>query len=1179
MKILQNIEIYHYDSEWNKVVRYTAPVTSDAIIHFELMNSHYCKLVFKDAKAVSFALGDFIETPKGRFEIVSLPTPKLNGQSYSYEIQFDAYYRKWKNRILKYLPRTGSPESSFTLTSSIGVHGNVIIDNLSSLANKSKSYLYDPLYQGEGTDFVLDIDDTVDTTKAKVISYSSTSILDALTDIANAFECEWWIEGNIIHFGTCENENAVTDFRLDENVANISTSPNQSSYSTRVYAFGAARNLPTGYKKNESVDITKDGVVERRLMLPTIDECSDANKELLEKNGFELTKYGCVQVKGLDEDQYVEGVTTNDDIYPRNLIKTSSITTFEREVENTSTNDEEDTITRTFYRLGGLAIVDDDGKKTGDMAFRSSYILSGQTLHIIFQSGSLNGMDFECHFNPEGKPEILYDNDGNPLLENGKEQINPESQVFEIMANENYGRFLPDPSLCPKDGDTFVLYNWDSSKLGTTLITSASNELLVDTIEHLKKSMIDSTNYTCEMAADYSIDNYSFGEGDRVNLYYPLLPNGMRQSRIIGYEVHLDIPWDSVKYIVGEKPTKTKLGTLENKVEELTFKGQVYASTQGGNNIYIIKSYDSVEATDYNVYSARRSDLQYLFKNRPDSAQSLITFLKGLSLGGDYKIDEEGNGRLNNLVLNDVTVDRVHDAESTEAQRVIVGAQGFDLYKGSDGRAHLWVDDLNVRNKFFASALEVRKVSYSGGEILLSNAGSTIAKVACILDGDRIIAYKCYVKADDGTTATQNWWKPGMMAMCRTFDIKPGVYKDVSNRYYWRLCVGAGQETLKDGRLYSYVVLSDVESFVGNDAIIPDYRLKPFSDGDGKIFTWGGYAVSVIAKDAKASFSDILAEDGITKDDGGTDCAKRVFYGKDPLSTSIPMVGDVIVQAGDEVRWTSRGNVIRITTSTDDDQSGNAPSMTMYHKMGAPYSTGKDADGNDIISVWQWKTVTSVISPTLTLFNSDNVKFFSGTPDNIVDAIVIDYYVKPSDGYVVRHVGNGTTTPERMSFSVTKRTGNKTEDWSENVAKIRIDYTTTDGTDGSRELGMNEPFTDFYDCMKIRATAIGKDGKELATTDIPVVSDGDDYDVRIVANGGNSIFNGEGSKTLTAYVYKNGFDITGTIDKNAFSWKRDGGDEENDKIWNMRHENYGNVCVVTNEDIYRSALFTCDVQI
>lgn len=75
------------------------------------------------------------------------------------------------------------------------------------------------------------------------------------------------------------------------------------------------------------------------------------------------------------------------------------------------------------------------------MAFRKSYILSSKNLHIVFQSGSLNGMDFECEFNPDRFEEIYKDAYGNPILKDGKEQTYPKSQVFEIVANEDYGRF------------------------------------------------------------------------------------------------------------------------------------------------------------------------------------------------------------------------------------------------------------------------------------------------------------------------------------------------------------------------------------------------------------------------------------------------------------------------------------------------------------------------------------------------------------------------------------------------------------------------------------------------------------------------------------------------------------------------------------------------------------------
>ena len=644
MKTFKEIDIKYYDNSGNVQVRCTVPVTQEALVHYELMRSHYCKLSFNLSRPTYFLLGDFIETPYGRFELIDLTKAKDNDTiGYSYEIQFDAYYRKLKNKILKYRPNTGSQESTFSLTSKISTHIEVIMKNLAYYAKLDKSYLYDPNFEGEGTDYTYVIDASVDANAAKLITYSNTSILDAIANIAQTFGCEWWFEGNILHFGTCENTNAITDFRLNDNIVSMSSSQSQSTYANRVYAFGAARNLPSGYKNDADADITKDGVVEKRLMLPNSAECSDKNKQLLAENGFEL-KNGYIQVSGLREDQYVEGVTTNDDIYPRNLIKTSKVTSYEKDVEDESTPEEGDYIKRTFYRVNSLAIVNEDGEKTGDMAFRKAYILSGKNLHIVFQSGSLNGMDFECEFNPDGVSEILKDDDGNPILKDGKEQINPKSQVFEIVANEDYGRFLPDITLHPKDGDTFVLYNWDSTKLGDTLVSSASNELLTDSIKELKKSMIDPTTYTCTAEANYSYNQGRgnlHGVGDRVNLYNKGYGDGYRSSRVIGYEFSLDIPFDGAKYYVGEKPSYSRLNAMESKIEELIYNGQSYLNGNGGSgrSIYIIKSYDSITPTDYNVFSAKAVDEQRLNKTKDDTAKGTITwekiqkFLSGMDIG------------------------------------------------------------------------------------------------------------------------------------------------------------------------------------------------------------------------------------------------------------------------------------------------------------------------------------------------------------------------------------------------------------------------------------------------------------------------------------------------------------------------------------------------------------------
>lgn len=473
-----------------------------------------------------------------------------------------------------------------------------------------------------------------------------------------------------------------------------------------------------------------------------------------------------------------------------------------------------------------------------------------------------------------------------------------------------------------------------------------------------------------------------------------------------------------------------------------------------------------------------------LRKDTEDQAKALITFLKGLKVGmGDHGINE--NGRAD---LSEVVVDRVRDHNSTEEQRTIIGAQGFDMYLDENGKSHLYIDDLAVRNKLFASAMEIRQVSYAGGTTIFSNAGSTIAKVAHIFDakGEKVIAYKCYAKADDGTTATANWWKPGMMGLCQTFNIKAGVYDGVQNRYYWRLCIGAGQEYLDDGKLYDYFTLSNLENFAGQDGVQPDSDPHILANELGELLQFDGVLVSIVSNNEYTSFADVLASDGITKDDGGTDAKTRRFYGYDPNSNAAPAVGDVVVNVGDQVRWNKYGNVIKLSTSVEDGSGDTAPSIAMYHGIGAPRRISSSETGT---SVWQWKEMTSFTSPIDVMYNAKNFRFVTYTDDgDMIDvgSVYDAYELKGSYSSVVRAT-DGSYTPalDSIAFSLSHRVGNHIEDIQ--------NYTLRGIIEGKSYVLANKKLSDLSSYLKtakiVKLEAL-VDGETKAAIDYPVMADG-----------------------------------------------------------------------------------------
>lgn len=487
----------------------------------------------------------------------------------------------------------------------------------------------------------------------------------------------------------------------------------------------------------------------------------------------------------------------------------------------------------------------------------------------------------------------------------------------------------------------------------------------------------------------------------------------------------------------------------------------------------------------------------FLSKDKEDTAQKLIRFMEGLKLGdGDMGLDAKGGA-----VLSDVVVDRVHDAKSTPADRVMVGAQGFDLYMGADGKSHLYVDYLVARAKFFAASAEVRKVSYSGGTTIFSNAGSTIAKVTYVFDaaGERVIAYKCYALADDGTTRTMNWWHVGMMALCQTFNVKAGKTERLQNRYYWRMVIGVGQETLEDSKLYDYVILSNVREFVGGEAMLPNKGVRVLADETGRVLRWGGVAVATVYDGELVSMAELFAkqEKGRTTDDGDNVIAQRMFYGYEVVNggePDAPAEGDVIVQVGDQIRWKSHGNVIKLSTSTEDNATDSAPAITMYHQIGALWKTdAKDSAGEPVRNPYQWKEVTCVISPEQALLNARRFKLFTDSVDNIIEPYVVMYTIVPSCSCIVRHTATRSTTPEVIGAETVKRVGNTTELLSNSDVKYMADVVWQDGN-GVETMALTDVHTRglyYVKSLKIKAYMLKDAKKMLAECDIAVVSDGE----------------------------------------------------------------------------------------
>ena len=115
---------------------------------------------------------------------------------------------------------------------------------------------------------------------------------------------------------------------------------------------------------------------------------------------------------------------------------------------------------------------------------------------------------------------------------------------------------------------------------------------------------------------------------------------------------------------------------------------------------------------------------------------------------------------------------------------------------------------MSVRKQAFFNELEIRKLSYVNGTVVLSPTGSVIESVEEVANG-----WKCILKPDDGSMSTTNSWAVNDMARCEEFgDIENtgNTMHNVRTKYYWRAVTEVGHEGEEDtSEMRNYVILSN----------------------------------------------------------------------------------------------------------------------------------------------------------------------------------------------------------------------------------------------------------------------------------------------------------------------------------------------------------------------------------
>lgn len=486
-------------------------------------------------------------------------------------------------------------------------------------------------------------------TENLTLDYEGTYCDEALSMLADAAKTEFWTDGMTVNLCRCEyGDEAVLGY--DNGLVSLEReSADNVKFFTRLFPIGSTRNIdPDEYGYS-------------RLQLPS-------RRSYVEQN----TQQGIVE-------HYERDAFSG--IYPRRIGTLSSV----RSEQHTG----EDGEPFTIYYVKDTSLTFDP----------NSYEIGGLVKQMTFQSGELNGRDFEVNYDTK-------------------------MREFEIITQWPYDddTQLPGGLLIPKVGDEYILWNIRMPKEYYTL---AEQEFAEAVDEYLREH--DQDRYVYKGRTDYVEvvrRRLALDVGRRVRLesdeYFPGM--GYRTSRITSISQNVQYPSEvdiEVSDVLGK-------GVFEKIDKEL---GEVrhYAKTASAGLPDIVRSWENTPASDFNLFSAKRSRKEFLNKRENDTAQGLITFEQGLRLGGfksgivGGEIDAAGNAELLSVVVRSLL-------RSPSFVDGLLGS-GWQLEMDADGISHLAVDRLTVRQTMRVLELLVEKVRSVGGELVVSAADGKISGV------------------------------------------------------------------------------------------------------------------------------------------------------------------------------------------------------------------------------------------------------------------------------------------------------------------------------------------------------------------------------------------------------------------------------------------------------------------
>ena len=353
----------------------------------------------------------------------------------------------------------------------------------------------------------------------------------------------------------------------------------------------------------------------------------------------------------------------------------------------------------------------DDGKPfdiyyftDGGMNFDpNEYEIGGLVKRVTFQTGQLAGLG--------------NDEDGEHYFEVNYNSATREFELITIWPYDDDTQ-VPGGVLEPKAGDTYILWN---VRMPDEYYPIAEEEYATAVEKYMDEHCLDRSVYKC--STDYvALKKRGVVPcmGQRVRLESDrFFASGYRESRITVVDQKLERPTEA-DIEISDVLSQTTQSRMADEIESV--RSEVKANTVELPDV--IRSWDTTLPTDNNLFSARRSEQEFISKKRNDCAKKKITFEEGIGIGLEEngRIDGKGNAELLTLVVRELLRSANYGGSG-------MTGNGWQIGIDEDLLSHLIVDKITVRRVMNVFELLINKVRSVGGQICVSAANGKIKTV------------------------------------------------------------------------------------------------------------------------------------------------------------------------------------------------------------------------------------------------------------------------------------------------------------------------------------------------------------------------------------------------------------------------------------------------------------------